>query len=172
MPSVGKFGYGGASVGGHSYGRRRSRKERERGVDKPAVPSRWVVKQEKGALPGLKAAIVGHSITDDMRLLCSSISDMSEGLNCVQLAMLWLTVRGLNFFRFRKEVLPDLKALSPDIIFLQIAGNDLDGPETAELLAKRYVYQATALFGGSVKVKSIILGEALPPTGSPECLGG
>jgi hypothetical protein len=152
-------------VGGRSHGKRRSRKDRERGSDKKPVPGRCIAKIEEGALPGLKAAIVGHSIADDMRSLCSSVRDMSEGMNLVQLAMLWLTPRGLNFFRFRKEVLPDLKALSPDLIFLQIAGNDLDGPDSAEMLARRYLYQASALFGGSIKAKVVILGEALPRSG-------
>ena len=165
MPCGERFRWGGATVGGRSHGKRRSRKDRERGLEKKQGPSRCVVKIEEGVLPGLKAAIVGHSIADDMRALCASVNDMSEGLNLVQLAMLWLTPRGLNLVRFRHEVLPDLKALSPDLIFLQMAGNDLDGPDSAEFVARRYLYQASALFGGSIKAKVVILGEALPRPG-------
>jgi hypothetical protein len=109
----------------------------------------------------LSVALVGHSILDDLRQLTVSSESLAENFQLQQLTVNWLTVRGLNWARMRRDIVPQLMALLPDIVYFQVADNDLDSMEPVEDIVAKYLCQAR-LCVDSLMAKRAILSAALP----------
>ncbi len=84
---------------------------------------------------------------------------LAEDLDLNQLRILWLVRRGLNWGKLRKFVVPELQSLLPDIIYVQVVGNDLADDVSVRTLIDRYLHQARACIEG-LAAKTVIVGYA------------
>ena len=111
--------------------------------------------------PGkLTVALVGHSILDDVRRLAIQDPDLSESLDLAQIQVLWLTTRGLNWQKLRRFSVPELQAVLPDVVYVQVVGNDITDNVPVRILIDRHLQQARACIEG-LGAKSIIIGSAI-----------
>jgi hypothetical protein len=129
---------------------------------------------QPGLLEGekLSVALVGHSILDDLRNLTVTSESLSENFQLQQLSTCWLTVRGLNWAKMRRDIVPQLMALLPDVVYFQVADNDLDSLESVQSVVAKYISHANVCVD-SLTAKRVIISAALPRRStrniSPEC---
>ena len=116
---------------------------------------------EMGPRPGkLTVALVGHSILDDVRRLAIQDPDLSESLDLAQVQILWLTTRGLNWQKLRRLSIPELQAVLPDVVYVQVVGNDITDNVSVKTLIDPHLQQARACIEG-LGAKTIIIGSAI-----------
>ncbi len=97
---------------------------------------------EEGELrPRLTVAIVSHSVLDNVRKLAIRDPSLAEDLDLSQLRILWLVRHGLNWGKLRKFVVPELQLLLPDIMYVQVVGNDLADNVSVRTLIDRHLQQ-------------------------------
>ncbi len=69
--------------------------------------------------------------------------------------------RGLNWRKMRSSVVQMLQGCLPDIMYVQVAGNDLDLTEPVETIVHKYMFQACT-WVDSLALRRVILSMALP----------
>lgn len=113
--------------------------------------------------------LVGHSIFDDLhKLLESHKMDLHVDFNIPTVTPVWNAVRGLIFNKLCTVWLDRLDQLCPDIIVMQLAGNDLDSLGPVSDITKKYL-RYSQLFLCHLETKVVIICEALPCLKTRHC---
>ncbi len=116
-------------------------KQKRRGGDQGIfIPGDGELRPRPGRLT---VTIVGHSVLD-----------------LSQLWILCLVRRGLNWGKLRKFVVPELQSLLPDIIYVQVVGNDLADDVSVRTLIDRHLHQAKACIEG-LRAKTVVVRSAM-----------
>ncbi len=105
-------------------------------------------------------AIVVHSLFDDIREVSSKSDYIHEGFYLRQLDVLWMYPRGLNWWKMRSSLVQMVQGCLPDIVYLQVTGNDLDLRELVETIVCKYMFQARTR-EDNLAVRRVILSMAL-----------
>ncbi len=98
---------------------------------------------------------VGHSVLDNVRKLAIRDPSLAGDLDLSQLRILCL-----KWGKLRKFVVPELQSLLPDIIYVQVVGNDLANHVSLRTLINRHLHQARACIEG-LGAKTVIVGSAM-----------
>ncbi len=131
-----------------------------------AGASLWIIirqqsgRQTKKESGKLTVAIIGHSVLDKVCKLVIRDPSLAEDLDLSQLRILLLVRCGLNWGKLRKFVVPELQSLLPDIIYVQVVGNDLADDVSVRTLIDRHLHQARACIEG-LGANTVIDGSAM-----------
>lgn len=113
----------------------------------------------------LSVMIIGHSLIDDVKYFAHHSMKGASNLRLEQLEVDWQTMRGLNWRKLRKHIVPKIglgnKQSLPDIIYIHVAENDLDSKESYSIVARKYLHQVRTWID-SLGVKVVILGNGIP----------
>ncbi len=105
--------------------------------------------------------LVGHSVFDDLRkLLDSHKMDLGVDFNVPSVIPIWNAVHGLNFIKLVESGLDRLDYQCPDIIVMQLAGNDLDSTCPVSDITENYL-RYSQKFICLLQTKIVIIYEAL-----------
>ncbi len=87
---------------------------------------------------------------------------LGENFQLQQLDVYWLTIRGMNWTKLRWDIVPQLMALLPDdVLYFQVADNDLDSQQPVKDIIQKYLWQ-TKVCLDSLGAKRVIISSALP----------
>ncbi len=98
---------------------------------------------------------VGHSVLDNVRKLAIRDPSLAGDLDLSQLRILCL-----KWGKLRKFVVLELQSLLPDIIYVQVVGNDLADDVSVRTLIDRHLHQARACIK-RLGAKTVIVGLAM-----------
>ena len=86
------------------------------------------------------AVFMVHSIMDDLRIqVYLPGSDIHPNFT-LPVIPVWKTVRGMTFSMMKRDCLDILDGTRPEVIILQLAGNDVDSTVPVRAIAKDYVH--------------------------------
>ena len=108
-------------------------------------------------------ALLGHSVMDDLRIRVHSPATDLDHDFALNVSPVWNTIRGMNFSKLKRDCLDMLDATKPDVIILQLVGNDIDSLIPVWDIAEDYVKYAR-LFRRHCHTKVVIICEPLPRT--------